>query len=429
MFHLRRPVLLATLALGLCSGTVQGAPDTLTTDVSDVSNSDVANPDSLRGSFETAPPVFNVPTPQPSAPPSKTDLSVGLRGSYVRDRDGTHLETIIAPAISMTRQGRRSSLDFDADAELIKRSDDEWRVGALRLTAARGYALDQWTAASGTAELEYSQPGRSDLGVESNVAVPASSISGALGGEVVRKSGHFIFTTSGSAGRTTYGQTTLLDGTTEDNTASNVTALAGRLRVGFELTPKLTLFTEAGRTYDYYDAPSEALGYKLDGTTDVLRAGASARLGHFVTAEGSVGVGLRRYTLTDLPEVKSNLYSAEVTYQPDETFSLTAAYDTTLGAPEADSVGTARIERAASGEARYTVNSWLALRASANWSSAETVGSADEKDDRSGVGVGADYTINSHAALTADYSFMRATISPDPTENIHRITLGLLLSN
>ena len=68
---------------------------------------------------------------------------------------------------------------------------------------------------------------------------------------------------------------------------------------------------------------------------------------------------------------------------------MTAGLATTGAPPGPNAGGTTRIDYTADAEVAYTVNSWLALRALADWNSARFVGSANTETGY-GLGAGAD---------------------------------------
>ena len=75
----------------------------------------------------------------------------------------------------------------------------------------------------------------------------------------------------------------------------------------------------------------------------------------------------------------------------------------------------------------YTVNSWLALRAAANWSTARFEGSTATETGY-GYGFGADYRLNRHTALTADYGYDHSDSTLNGVDDAHRITMGVTVS-
>ena len=70
------------------------------------------------------------------------------------------------------------------------------------------------------------------------------------------------------------------------------------------------------------------------------------------------------------------------------------------------------------------MNPWLKLRADAQWSEAHYQG-IDSDEYKWGLGAGADYLLNEHTDLTADYSFLRTEKTPDPATDEHQVTVGV----
>lgn len=173
-----------------------------------------------------------------------------------------------------------------------------------------------------------------------------------------------------------------------------------------------------------HDAASPSLGARADGIDYALKAGIAGNWGHDrLQAEASVGVGLRRYDAASLGEVRTTLYDASLTYHPDETWTLGATLSTEIVPPGGD-VDTTRVRYKLGADLAYRVNSWLALRADADWSRTDGVGTGIT-DTSYGWGVGADYTLNRHTALSADYAFTHTESSPDPVREAQRVTLGV----
>lgn len=386
----------------------------------------VQNPDILRQGYMVE--GRQDPGHEPIAPFFDTEWTLGLRGAYVQDPDGQHFEAIVAPAVKMTHERRRQTLDFAADAEIVKRSDGAQRIAALRFSAATEYALDRVSRFKWDGTLALTQADASAPDLASNVLIAPVVIEGETEASLARQFGRFTLTGRASAGRNVSGPTTLDDLSQQDNSTSNVTSFGAGLRLGFEVTPRLSVFADVSRETDMFDLPSPTLLVKLDGSTNAVRIGATSKWGRFIDAEASIGFGLRQYEAGGLADVSSVLYEARLSYTPDETFTLSAELDTTIASAAPDSLADGEVEYTASAKARYVVNSWLALRAEAAWSRTISVGTPDTEEGY-GFGVGADYMVNSHASIAADYSFGRSIISPDPAEDTHRVTLGLVFSN
>ena len=144
-------------------------------------------------------------------------------------------------------------------------------------------------------------------------------------------------------------------------------------------------------------------------------------------ATASAGVGLRRFDAASPGEVVTQLYDAQITFTPDPTWRMTAGFATTVAPPGPNAGGTARVDYTANAEVAYTVNSWLALRALADWNATRFAGNADTETGY-GLGAGADYKVNAHTAVSADYGYDHSESTANGVQQAHRVTVGITLS-
>lgn len=352
------------------------------------------------------------------------DWSLALRGAYARDQDGGHYEALAVPSVSLTHRAMRGGYDLSASAELARSSLDAYRLAALRAAAGADYRLDALTVISGALELSLTQDSPGAPGVANNVAIAPIVGSAEAEAAVTRELGMFDVALRGSASRTVYGPTTLVDASVVDNSAQNNWKVGTGLRLGYAVTPVLTAFVDGSAGYQLYDLPSPIYLEKLDAADYAIRAGLGAKWNSVLEAEGSIGLGLRRFAAPAFGEVVSTLYDAKLTFRPDETVTLSGTFSTTVGAPGPSSAGQARIEYAAAADASYQLNTWLKLRASAGWRHALLVGTTTTETGYN-AGAGLDYLLNEFATLTADYAYRWAETTPDPGEEEHRVTLGV----
>jgi hypothetical protein len=103
-----------------------------------------------------------------------------------------------------------------------------------------------------------------------------------------------------------------------------------------------------------------------------------------------------------------------------------AALSTAIEPTGADANGTARIAHLAKANLDYTVNSWLRLRASADWGVSVLEGSG-ETEHRHGLGAGADYMVNAHTSLGADYAYGHRDNSTSGAADIHTLSVGVTI--
>ncbi|ODT77447.1 MAG: hypothetical protein ABS76_27060 [Pelagibacterium sp. SCN 64-44] len=382
----------------------------------------------LPGVYPEAPvPLGDAGLREPYDPFFDVDWSVALRGSYSRASSGERFDTRLAPKISLEHVGTRAAVRLDADAEVTRpNGDGQISVTGLRLGLEAGYDLDRDTRLVGSGDFTVSQGVAGTPGIASNVVSPARSVSG--GGElgVTRRFGKLNIGLTGGLTRTVYGPTTLDSGALVDNWRQNYTAYDAGLRVGYQITPILEVFAEAGLGRDVFDNAPMA-GPRLDATNTSLRGGVTGRWNSGLEATVSTGLGLRRFDAAGLEEVTSQLYDAQIRYAPDSTWRLGAGFATTLAPTGPDGAGAARIAHAANASVDYKINSWLALRAGLDWNTARFAGSPDTETGH-GWRVGADYTLDARTAVTADYDYAYAESSRNGVQDAHRVTMGVTVS-
>lgn len=364
---------------------------------------------------------------EPYDPFFDVDWSVALRGSYTKTTDDTRFDTILAPTLTLTHTGNRSAATFTGSAEVARPEDGQIEVTGLRLGFEGGYALDSVTtlSASGTFSLTRDLVGAP--GVSSDIAeAPRTFDKGAEMG-ITRQFGKFNVGLTGGFVRNAYGPTTLVDASVVDNSDQNLWSLDSGLRVGFQATPIFEVFAEAGLGRDIFDLPSALLLVKTDANTSTLRTGATGRWNEILEATASVGVTRRDFDADSIAETSAHLYDASIVFTPDPTLRMSAGFTTTVAPPGPDAPGTARVEYGANANIDYTVNSWLALRAMADWRTTTFTGSTATETGH-GWGVGADYAVNAHTDLSADYGYDFVDSSTDGAEDAHRVTVGITLS-
>lgn len=365
---------------------------------------------------------------EPYDPFFDVDWSVALRGSYTKSTSGERFDILLVPSASLEHVGTRSAVNVDASAEIVRAGGGgAVDIGALRLGLQSGYDLDSVTriTANGNLALTRATPGTP--GVASNIVVAPQTTAGGFDVGVTRQFGKFSVVVTGAAQRHIYGPTTLTGGIVTDNSEQNYWGLDSGLRVGFQATPIFEVFGQAGLGRDIFDHPSTALGVYPNATDTTLEGGVTGRWNDTLEITASAGIGLRRFDAASLGEVVTQLYDAKVTFTPDPTWRMTAGFATTVAPPGPDAGGTTRVDYAANAEVAYTVNSWLALRALADWYSARYAGSPNTETGY-GFGVGADYKVNAHTSVSADYAYDHSESTTNGVQDAHRVTVGLTVS-
>ena len=371
------------------------------------------------------PKEFGVPV-EPGHPLFDIDWSVGLKGAYTHTNQGSSFVKTLTPEFTAVHDGLRADLRLNGGADLAQRSGGNIELSGLRLGISGTAPIDSVTNVTGNAALTLSQELPGLPGSSAQVIRPPRIVTGTLGAGIDRQFGRFNVGIAGEATRTIYGPSErVLTGIT-DNSDQNYWATEASLRVGYQMTPNFEVFGEGTIGRDLFDMPSASLMRRQDGTQRELRAGVTGNWNTVLSATASVGVGDYVFDDAALGSVTTRLYDASVTYRPDPTLGLTAGLSTTISPPGADAAGTAKIEHVAKASADYTVNSWLRLRASANWGLSLFEGSG-ETERRHGIGAGADYKVNDHTAISADYGFAHRDNSSSGVLDSHSVTLGVTL--
>lgn len=361
---------------------------------------------------------------EPYDPFFNIDWSVALRGSYTKTNDGEQFDVVLAPSASFEHTGSRSQIKFDASAEVDQPVDGQIDISALRLDLSTSYALDRETTLDANANLSITQDRPGTPGLSNGIAEAPQTIVGSVDGGVTREFGRFNVGVTGAVARSLYGKTTYNDGSVADNSEQNLWTVDGGLRLGFQATPIFEIFTEANLGREMFDHPSSVLRLKPDATNTSIKAGIAGKWSEVLSAEASVGLGLRRFDAASLGEVTSHLYDARLIFNPDPTWRFTAGLTTTVAPPGPNNAGLTKVEYAANADVNYTVNSWLVLRALADWNTSTFDGSSNTEKGY-GYGVGADYSVNAHTALTADYGYEHADSTDDGPQDNHRVTVGV----
>lgn len=370
------------------------------------------------------PQAFAVPA-EPGTPPVELDWSVGLKGSYTTSSAGDSFVTVLTPRVTATHQGVRTDLTATGSATLARQGDVSITASALSLDLDAQTRLDRDTTISGHAGLDLTQdlpglPGSNPL-----VTTPPQVLTGAIDGAIERRFGRFNLGLEGSVARTLYGPTTRTDTGVTDNSSQNVWEGDTSLRLGLQATPILEVFGEASLGRDWFDHTPTG-GVSSNATSRALRAGIAGDWNGVWSANASLGVGLHDFDNAGFNDITTRLYDASLTYTPDETLKLSATLETKVTPTGADTPGTARVAHVATADVDYTVNSWLRLRASADWGYSWLEGS-NETERSHGLGAGADYKLNSHAIVSADYGYAHRDNSNSGVFDSHTVSLGVTI--
>jgi hypothetical protein len=430
-----------SLVAGLMAGTALAAPALLeTAPVDETTNAGITAPTRqtvsdpalanarLRSGVYPAqpvPPEFAVgPETNQTAP---LDWSVGLRGTYLNSNGEGSFVTHLLPRFSYTQAGGIATIVVDGSADIAKTGGQDLPTLASGILSISGSApIDAVTTASASATLGLTQDLPGTAGLSPAIITPPQVFTGGAEVSITRQFGQFNLGLGAGVQRTTYGPTDRTDTGLTDNSEQNYWAASANLRLGYQITPIFEVFGEGEVQRDIFDLQTASLGVYPNATNRSLRAGIAGKWNSIWSASASVGVGERIFDEATLGAIRAQLYGAEITYTPDSTVRLTAGLETALAPAGADNPGNARIQYTATANAEYTVNTWLRLRASANWSNSELVGTGTT-ERRIGLGAGADYVFNAHTSLNADYGYGNTDNSNGNTQT-HQVSLGVTIA-
>lgn len=376
---------------------------------------------------QPVPPEFAVPsqTVNETAP---LDWSVGLRGTYANSDGESSFVTHLTPQFTYTHAGGIADIVVNGSADIAKvNGQDLPTLAAGGLSISATAPIDSETSLSFDGGLGITQDLPGTVGLSPSVTTPPQVYTGNLDVGVDRQFGRLNLGLSGGVDRTVYGPTLRTDTGLTDNGEQNYWSANASLRVGYQITPIVEVFGQAALQRDMFDIPTASLGDYPNATNRTLRGGLAGKWNDIWSASASIGIGERVFDAASVGTIRAYLYGAELRYTPDPTLTLTAGGETELTPAGADNPGTARVRYTALANAQYTVNTWLRLRASAEWSHSDLVGTAATERGY-GIGAGADYVFNAHTSLNADYGYGNYDNSTNGNTQTHRISLGVTIS-
>lgn len=240
---------------------------------------------------------------------------------------------------------RRASPVYRLETELKANSD--WSRHRLDLDlrgAFSGYtAIDNVNRPEGDARISLRLDATRDLNFDieartrvetessSSVNLPAGTTgrtpfythAGSLG--ATQRFGHASLGLRGNVERVIYGDIES-GGTTTSQTSRNLTGYGLRLRAGYEISPGIAPFVEAGMDRREYDQRLDGSGFARSSTGATLRAGSTFELARTLTGEASVGYTMRNYEDRRLANLTSPTADASLTWSisPLTTLNLRA---------------------------------------------------------------------------------------------------------
>ena len=352
------------------------------------------------------------------------DWSVGLRGSYSKSSlDGVTYEGIVAPDLKLTLKGPTNTSSLDTGGQFGIDQDKMVRIEDAHVNGDATMQLGEDTSVEGTANLGLKQLSQFDSSLPAGTSVPPLEFDGVVAGSLSQKLGHFDLKGTLTGERFIEGPTTLVGGATVDNSHYSFWRDAGELRVGYEVTPLVSVFVDGEDSYSRYDAIDPTVLKLLNGRTYTLRGGVSYTQPGTMEAEISAGRGWLDYDDPTVTDAASWVADGSVSFTPDETTTFAGALNTSL-APSTTVSGDTDVGYVLTGTVKHEINPWLTLRGSAGAYRTVTLAAGDI-DWGYSAGAGLDWSTSRHMVWSADYLFTHDDSSTAGINDTQAITVGV----
>jgi hypothetical protein len=298
---------------------------------------------------------------------SRHELRVDLRGSY------TYYDTDTTPSVS------RPLVDGKVDG----------RVDITRdLRADLGGRLFVSTDYPNSPNL---QAGLSRL--------PIYTTYGGIAG-LTQRFNRFEIGVKGTADRTVWQSSSLVDGTSASNDDRNFNQYGGTLRAGYELTPGLTPYVEGGGDTRVHDLTTDFFGYQRNSNAWTGRVGSTFELSRLLTGDFSVGYTRRKYDDVRLEAVQGIIFDGTLNWSATRLTDVKLIGKTTVG--ESNVVGVPAIfYRDLKLQVDHQLRRWLVATVKFGFgfdtypgSAAAFASPSDREDQRYSAGFGLTYKLS-----------------------------------
>ena len=276
----------------------------------------------------------------------------------------------------------------------------------------------------GKASLTTESPGSPDA-ITSAVRPPNIYSFGTSAGYVQRFN-RFEMALRGSIEHSTYENAHLISGGIEDLSDRNFTSYAGKLRGGYEITPGIKPFVEAGLDTRVFDREIDFDGIRRGSDGVFARTGVEFDRKGVLTGEASVGYARRSYRDPSLPDISGLIVDSSLVWKATGLTKVTLAAKSTI--EETTLTGASGLFRR---EARITVDHafrrWLIGSASVAYGLDDYRG-VDRLDEKLGLSAALTYNLNRSLALKGELrrEWLHSNVpGQDYTANI--VLLGLRL--
>lgn len=195
----------------------------------------------------------------------------------------------------------------------------------LRVDATRDAAFDFQLRG----QLDTQRPNSTELPSTKVKGRPLTLTSGATAGGT-QKIGNLELALHGTLDRTGYEDATLNNGAKLPLSGNSFNAYGARVRVGYQVTPGVAPFVEAGGDLRRRDQSIDSAGFKRDSSGGSAKIGSTFELTRTLTGETSVGYAQRRYSDSRLPLLAGATLDAALVWTASPLTSVSLRGATTL---------------------------------------------------------------------------------------------------
>lgn len=322
---------------------------------------------------------------------SRHQLDVGLRGSYT---GFTSLSAANRP---------------EGDARI-----------ALRLDATRDLAIDSTL----TARVDTERPGSVNLPGGTADRVPFYTLGANLGG--TQRFGRLSVGLRATLDRSIYEDVTT-GGVRVSQEDRNLSTLGIRTRLGYEITPGLTPFAEAGIDRRTYDLRLDSGGFARDSQGANIRAGTTFELARTLTGEASLGYTFRAYEDARLQALRAPLVDAALTWSISPLTTLNVRAQSEIAETTLASSSGALVYRGTAALTHAFLRNFTAT-ATLGFARSEFDG-VDREETTLNAGLRFEYRFSRLLAARASYAFERYSSNvPGDAYTTHVMLFGLRLT-
>lgn len=328
-------------------------------------------------------------------------------------RSDVRFET--APSVRVKSALPRHELDFSLDGRIVnfaEHTEQDYASVRAKLDAALHFDHAHTLAVSVLSALDHEEPG--DISAPLGAAEPTPVVRNQVSVGLTRDAGRLYGTLAASVSRWDFSNVRDNSGNTLDQDVRDTDQLSAYLRMGYRISPGFELIGKLRGVVD---------DNRGDGTLDADARGYEAMAGLAFETSPLVrwrvlgGYGIRDFDSKALDDVATVIAEGHVQWLATQSLTISGIAKREIVA--ADGLTTAgRVETRVGASADYEIWHNVVLKAGAEWSNVEFVGSS--REDRNLTGhLGVEYYANENWLLTLKYEHVERD-SSDPAFDMTR---------